>query len=31
MIMDFNVSLAKRITDKLSLGVGLDLLYAKLS
>jgi len=30
MIMDFNVSLAKRITDKLSLGVGLDLLYAKL-
>src|SRR3972149_9264968 len=30
MLMDFNVSIAKRITDKLSLGVGLDLLYAKL-
>ncbi|HLA28682.1 MAG TPA: outer membrane protein transport protein, partial [Syntrophales bacterium] len=30
MLMDFNVSVAKRITDKLSLGVGLDFLYAKL-
>ena len=30
MLMDFNASLAKKITDKLSLGVGLDLLYAKL-
>src|SRR3972149_4706336 len=30
MLMDFNVSIAKRITDKLSLGVGLDFLYAKL-
>jgi len=30
MILDFNFSIAKRITDKLSLGVGLDLLYARL-
>ncbi|MDI6776055.1 MAG: outer membrane protein transport protein [Syntrophales bacterium] len=30
MLMDFNVSIAKKITDKLSLGVGLDLVYLKL-
>ena len=30
MLMDFNVSIAKEITDKLSLGVGLDLVYVKL-
>ena len=30
MIMDFNFSIATKITDKLSLGVGVDLLYARL-
>ena len=30
MIMNVNVSLSKKITDKLSLGVGLDILYGKL-
>ena len=30
MILDFNLSIATKITDKLSLGVGVDLLYARL-